>query len=1155
MLCVRVLGPMEAVLGAERLSLGGPQQRAVLALLMVGRGQVVSVDRLVDTLWPDTAARRALTSLHPCVSNLRRILEPGRPPRSASTLLVSTPPGYAVHLPVEAVDAWRFEAAVHAARDAAPETAHRRLTEALGWWRGPAYQEWADQEWALAEIARLDELRLTAHELAASSGLRAGRPAEVVPMVEALVRTDPLREEGWRLLALAQWATGRQADALLTLRRARAVVVEELGLDPGPALAELEQAILNGRFDVLREAVPERVGLDPAAPRPAAGEPVAAERPERPAGSGESDTPFRGRRDELHGLRAAARAATRGGGVVLVSGEAGVGKTALLARYAEVLRADGWTVVTGRCPDDPAVEPVGAWAQALTALARTTPPPRSGPLDALLAPPHAAVTAEQPADTVAARARLRTDLRDWLTDAAGRGPLALLIDDLGQADARTRALVGLAAGLRGTPVLVVAAFRPDDGGERLAPLLTELSRHEPHRIDLRGLPVPEAGALLRSVAGAPVAADVVAALVERTGGNPHHLAQAARLLAAEGGPAVRDLPPGPRPLLLRAVARTSAPARALLDVVAVCGREEDVALLLAASGAPARGTGAEAAAGATPAAGAPPAAGAAATAECLAAGLLDETSPGRVRIAHPLLRELLAADLTPARRRALHGRLAAAVERLRPDDRAALAVHAAGSGEDGLARQAVDCAVAAAESAERRFAYDVAADLTQRAIDAADRIPGPEGERAERLVGLLGRLLRAQVRAGAAEPARLTRDRAASVARFVGRDDLLAAAHTAWTEPTPWLARTHRETGGQVVETLERLAARDDLAPQITTRLLQRMVEELAGTDPGRALAAAERQLRIARRAGEPRLLASALATMTRLMPHELQGERRGMVIAELRDLTAGHELPAHHWLCEHVDARIAAVCNDAEAVREHAERGVAIARAYRMPEAEATSTATLAMLAHARGAFDEAERLYERVRERLRGGNAWLGADLYHRGLITIRTGQGRAGEVEPHARVLHDTWGVRGGEAFAVVLALQGRLDEARAVRFEPVPAADHFYGVRLGTRAKLACLLGDKRAAAELVPLLRPLRDQFGSAATAEFCTRPIALALAEVHVLLGDLPAAREAYATAEEVARQWGADHLAEEARTAARLLPAVGALIPAPRTAPTPVAR
>ncbi|MFG2393610.1 hypothetical protein ACGFYF_32610 [Streptomyces lavendulae] len=271
-------------------------------------------------------------------------------------------------------------------------------------------------------------------------------------------------------------------------------------------------------------------------------------------------------------------------------------------------------------------------------------------------------------------------------------------------------------------------------------------------------------------------------------------------------------------------------------------------------------------------------------------------------------------------------------------------------------------------------------------------------------------------------------------------------------------------------------------------------------------------------------------------MPHEAQAARCVPVVAELRELTARHDLPAYRWVCEQVDAMVAAIGNDVEAVERHAREGLAVARRYRMPEAEAASLSTLAMLAHAGGRFVEAEGLYGLVRERLVRHNASRAADLHARGVITIRLSQGRIAEIEPLARTLHAAWGARGGEA--LVLALQGKLEEARAVRFDAVPVPDHFYGVRLGARAGLACLLGDTEAAAALVPLLRPVRDRFGSAAAAAFCTRPLALALGEVCALLGDAAGARSAFARAAEVARLWGSPHGEAAAVEGARSLPA-----------------
>src|SRR5690606_11747598 len=198
----------------------GPRQRGVLAMLVAARGQVVPVDRMIEDLWRGEAPARALASLQAYVSNLRRLLEPGRPPRTPARLLVSAAPGYALRLPREAVDAWRFEQLLEQARTVAEPGATRALLDdALALCAGPAFAEVADEPWALAETARLDERRSTARELHIAAGLRLSLP--VTPDAENRTREQPLREEGWRLYALALWSSGRQADALAALRRAR----------------------------------------------------------------------------------------------------------------------------------------------------------------------------------------------------------------------------------------------------------------------------------------------------------------------------------------------------------------------------------------------------------------------------------------------------------------------------------------------------------------------------------------------------------------------------------------------------------------------------------------------------------------------------------------------------------------------------------------------------------------------------------------------------------------------------------------------------------------------------------------------------------------------------------------------------------------------
>ena len=245
MIAVRVLGPLDVSVHGAPADIGGPRQRCVLARLVAGHGQVVSADRLIEDLYADEAPPRALAAVQSYVSHLRRALEPDRAARAPSGVLVTSPPGYAIQLGQAAVDAWSFEDEVHqAAALDDPAAAHGRLTAALACWRGPAFQEFGGLAWADLEASRLDELRLMATERQAAAALQLGQAAQTVATLDRLTAEQPLREEAWRLLALALYQSGRQGDALAALRRARARLAADLGVDPGPALRALEEDIL-----------------------------------------------------------------------------------------------------------------------------------------------------------------------------------------------------------------------------------------------------------------------------------------------------------------------------------------------------------------------------------------------------------------------------------------------------------------------------------------------------------------------------------------------------------------------------------------------------------------------------------------------------------------------------------------------------------------------------------------------------------------------------------------------------------------------------------------------------------------------------------------------------------------------------------------------
>ncbi|OPG08383.1 BTAD domain-containing putative transcriptional regulator [Microbispora sp. GKU 823] len=243
MVTFRALGPFEAISDGETLDLGGQRQQAVLARLLVAGGRAVPVSVLIDELWPGEPPAQALSTIQGYVSRLRRALEPNRAPREEAGVLVSAPPGYALRAAVEDVDSWCFEHLVKSDHEG-PAATLERMETALALWRGPALAGFQELAWAQAEATRLDELRLLAVERRADAALRLGRTGPMIPDLEAHASAHPLREEAWRLLALALYRAGRQGDALGALRRAREALRDELGLDLGPTLQRLEQDIL-----------------------------------------------------------------------------------------------------------------------------------------------------------------------------------------------------------------------------------------------------------------------------------------------------------------------------------------------------------------------------------------------------------------------------------------------------------------------------------------------------------------------------------------------------------------------------------------------------------------------------------------------------------------------------------------------------------------------------------------------------------------------------------------------------------------------------------------------------------------------------------------------------------------------------------------------
>src|SRR6266511_728396 len=248
----RILGPLEVEHEGGELPLGGGQQRALLALLLLHANEVVAVDEIVDALWPESPPPSATKSVHALVSRLRGLLEGEPVARNGAEVdngvLLTRPHGYSLRVAPGELDLHRFDALLNEGRAALAagqaDVAARTLREALALWRGTPLAELAYASFARGEVARLQELRLSTLEERIEADLAAGRPAELVPELESLVARHPLRERLRGQLMRALYGCGRQAEALQVYQDTRRLLVGELGIEPSQPLQRLEQAIL-----------------------------------------------------------------------------------------------------------------------------------------------------------------------------------------------------------------------------------------------------------------------------------------------------------------------------------------------------------------------------------------------------------------------------------------------------------------------------------------------------------------------------------------------------------------------------------------------------------------------------------------------------------------------------------------------------------------------------------------------------------------------------------------------------------------------------------------------------------------------------------------------------------------------------------------------
>jgi DNA-binding SARP family transcriptional activator len=705
-----LLGPVSAVdADGEPVAVGGAQRRAVLAQLVLAEGRTVSIDALCIGLWGDDPPPTAHKAIQVHISKLRQVLPAGS--------VLTEAPGYAID-PSATSDLDAFESMVTraAAERAAgrPSAAAGLLHEALALWRGPPLADVADFPFADGPLARLDELRQHALEERLDADLAVGRHAALIGELEVLVREHPLRERLWALLMTALYRNDRQAEALDTYRRARELLVEELGLEPGPELRLLERRILEQSLDPPPMAEPSR-GTD--------------EVPETRAPAGlRPPGPVVGRAQPLERLRSAFEAASGGaGGIVAVRGDEGLGKSTVIAELVSTLDRPA-LVVAGRGGEHLAV-PFGPWVEVLRQLG-------AGPeLELLIGAPTGERDDSDPSSAEDdSPERYRVQLFDGvvarLRDLAGDRPVVVVLDDLHWIDDASITLLLHAIGeLESAAVLFLVAWRDREvaTGHPVTRLVHRMTRAESAMIDLPPLDhgdVVDLLVLRTGVDDRGRADDVASRILEVTAGIPLFVSEVIGDVDTAAGTLLHPdavgsgAPEIVRSLVARRLTQAGVDATTVADGCSILS--EPFAPLLVHQvirGADIEGT-------------------LIALDELVAVGILRE-QPFGYGFTHDTFRHAVDATLRAGRRQSFH---AAALESLRhePVPPAVLAHHAEQAGPLVAVAELVQLLDDAGADAVRRGAFLDAAGFYQRAADRRE-----EGARAPALLALADALWRA----------------------------------------------------------------------------------------------------------------------------------------------------------------------------------------------------------------------------------------------------------------------------------------------------------------------------------------------------------------------------------------------------------------------------
>jgi DNA-binding SARP family transcriptional activator len=1073
----RILGSLEVLAEGRVVALGGSKQRALLALFLLHANETLSTDRLIDELWGERPPASAAKTVQVHISRLRKALAGGEESALAG-VIVTREHGYELELDPERVDAERFERLVGEGRGelaaGRPERAASLLERALSLWRGPPLADLAYEPFAQREIARFEDLRIAALEQLVEAKLALGVHAELVGELETLIAEHPYRERLRAQLMLALYRSDRQADALQAYQAARRTLVEELGIEPGERLRELERAIL---------------AQDPALALPAAQ--TAAAQPTAAASAVETGSAFVGRERELADLVGGLDDAFAGRGrLFLLVGEPGIGKSRLAEELIAHARARGGRILVGRCWEAGGAPAYWPWVQSLRPYLRDTDAEslrselREGAADvAQILPELRELLVDLPpaaaAESEGARFRLFDSMTAFLKRAAADRPLVLVLDDLHAADEPSLLLLRFVARELGeSRLLVVGGCRDVDPTptDPLTTTLTELVREPVTRtLALGGLGEADVVRFIEFVAPDAPAAELAAAVHAETEGNPLFVGETVRLLAAErrlDEPATVRLaiPQSVREVIGRRLRHLSHDCNRLLTLASVLGREFDLDALASVSGLE-RGAILEL------------------LDEGIEARVVSEVPGGigRMRFAHALIRDAAYHGISRSRRVQLHRQVGEALEVLYSSDLdphlAELAHHffVAAAGGDG--RKAVDYARRGGDRAASQLAYEEAIRLYGMALEAL----GPNGATtAQSRCELLLALGDAQSRAGDDPGAKSTFLRTADLARSVGLSEMLARAAAGYGGRFLW---PHELMDERLVPLLEDgLSALGEADKVLRVQLLSRLAAALRhGPSRERRERIMEEAIQIARRIGDPATLAYALAAAEAALHAPWTARRRLAEGEEIISLAArtgdrerlfdGHE--HSFWAAWELGAPDRRAAELASMIR--------VAEELKQPAQHWMLAAAQVTLGLSQGRFAEASELIERAAALGEPVVAW-GAGAARRGqLFLLRRHQGQLEGFEREVREYADEFctPLVHGAVLAYVYAQLDRTDEAEALLHDLTSRdlsewhVDEEWLVSICLLAEICGLLGDPGPAVPLYELLLPYRSLYAVA----------------------------------------------------------------------------